>query len=201
MNPAAARASAQVPIRTGGPRRIGGDKNSVAESVSFWHYQAMTGNSRRIAGWREWVGLAGLGVESIKAKLDTGARTSAIHAFDVESYSRDGEQRVRLFIHPVQKDDTLKIACDERVADIRTVSNPGGRREKRFIIRTDLRLGGDVWPIDLSLTDRDEMGFRLLIGRTAMEGRLMVDPDHSFQLGKKKRSKKAKKRKTAKAEG
>jgi hypothetical protein len=149
----------------------------------------MEENSRRIAGWREWVGLTGLGVESIKAKLDTGARTSAIHAFDVESYRRDGDLRVRFFIHPLQKDDTLKVACDEKVADIRTVGNPGGRREKRFIIRTGLRLGDEAWPVDLSLTDRDEMGFRLLIGRTAMHGRLLVDPDHSFRLGKNKRSK------------
>jgi hypothetical protein len=153
----------------------------------------MKQDSRRTAGWREWVGLDGLGVESIKAKLDTGARTSAIHAFDVESYRRDGERRVRFFIHPLQRDDTVKIACDEKVADIRTVSNPGGRREKRYIIRTELSLGGEVWPIDLSLTDRDEMGFRLLIGRTAMQGRLLIDPDHSFRLGKEKRSRKAKK--------
>ena len=153
-------------------------------------------NSRRIAGWREWVGLTGLGVESIKAKLDTGARTSAIHAFDVESYKRDGERRVRFFIHPLQKDDKLAVACDEAVADIRTVSNPGGRREKRYIIRTELSLGGEAWPIELSLTDRDEMGFRLLIGRTAMQGRLLIDPDHSFLLGKEKRSRKVKKTKS-----
>jgi hypothetical protein len=149
----------------------------------------MKENSRRIAGWREWVGLRGLGVDSIKAKLDTGARTSAIHAFDVESYKRDGETRVRFFVYPAQKDDTVKVACDEKVVDIRTVSNPGGRREKRYIIRTDLILGGEAWPIDLSLTDRDEMGFRLLIGRTAMQGRLLVDPDQSFRLGKKMKSK------------
>ena len=73
------------------------------------------------------------------------------------------------------------------VADIRAVTNPGGRREKRYIIRTDLSIGGETWPIDLSLTDRDEMGFRLLIGRTAMHGRLLVDPDRSFRLGKQKR--------------
>ena len=148
----------------------------------------MEENSRRTAGWREWVGLDGLGVDSIKAKMDTGARTSAIHAFGVESYRRNGELRVRFSIHPVQNDDTVKVACDEKVADIRTVSNPGGRRERRYIIRTDLSMGGDVWPIELSLTDRDEMGFRLLIGRTAMQGRLLVDPDHSFRLGKKQRA-------------
>lgn len=148
----------------------------------------MKQDSRRTAGWREWVGLRGLGVERIKAKLDTGARTSAIHAFNVESFSRDGERWVRFFVHPLQKDDAAEIACEARVADIRAVSNPGGRREKRYIIRTDLSLGGETWPIELSLTDRDEMGFRMLIGRTAMEGKLLVDPDHSFRLGKSTRS-------------
>jgi hypothetical protein len=149
----------------------------------------MNQESRRTAGWREWVGLKALGVEAIKAKLDTGARTSAIHAFDVEAYERDGERRVRFSIHPIQKDDTVSIACDEKLVDIRAVSNPGRRSEKRYIIRTELSLGGESWPIDLSLTDRDEMGFRLLIGRTAMHGRLLVDPERSFRLGKKKRSK------------
>ncbi len=147
----------------------------------------MATDNRRTAGWREWVGLDSLGVPRIKAKLDTGARTSAIHAFDVESFERDGQRWVRFSIHPLQKDDSTAIVCEEPVADIRTVSNPGRRRERRYIIRTDLSLGGETWPIDLSLTDRDEMGFRLLIGRTAMHGRLLVDPERSFRLGKAKR--------------
>jgi hypothetical protein len=149
----------------------------------------MKRNSRRTAGWREWVGLDGLGVNRIKAKLDTGARTSAIHAFDVESFSRDGERWVRFSIHPLQKNDNVAIACEERVADIRTVSNPGSRRERRYIIRTELSVGGESWPIDLSLTNRDEMGFRMLIGRTAMSGKLLVDPDHSYRVGKARRKK------------
>lgn len=149
----------------------------------------MKRNSRRTAGWREWVGLQALGVNRIKAKLDTGARTSALHAFNVESFSRDGERWVRFFIHPMQKDDSVEFACEEKVADIRVVTNPGGRREKRFIIRTDLSVGGEIWPIDLSLTDRDEMGFRMLIGRTAMSGKLLVDPDRSYCLGKARRKK------------
>lgn len=160
----------------------------VADDRPFWQYRSMKQNSRRTAGWREWVGLERLGVLRIKAKLDTGARTSAIHAFDVDSFSRDGERWVRFSIHPLQKNDAVAIACEEKVADIRTVTNPGGRREKRYIIRTDLTLGGETWPIDLSLTDRDEMGFRLLIGRTAMHGKLLVDPDRSYRLGKQKMS-------------
>jgi hypothetical protein len=150
---------------------------------------------KRAAGWREWVSLPSIGVGSIKAKLDTGARTSALHAFNIETYWSDGELWARFFVHPYQKNDAREIACDARIEDIRIVSNPGGRRQRRLVIRTDVRLGDETWPIDLSLTDRDEMGFRLLIGRTAMHGNLIVDPDHSYMLGKRKRKKKKRKKK------
>jgi len=152
---------------------------------------------KRAAGWREWVSLPSIGVASIKAKLDTGARTSALHAFNIETYWSDGELWARFFVHPYQENDVREIACDARIEDIRTVTNPGGRRQRRLVIRTDIHLGGETWPIDLSLTDRDEMGFRLLIGRTAMHGNLIVDPDHSYVLGKR-RWKKKKKKKTKK---
>ena len=150
---------------------------------------------KRAAGWREWVSLPSIGVGSIKAKLDTGARTSALHAFNIETYWSDGELWARFFVHPYQKNDAREIACDARIEDIRIVSNPGGRRQRRLVIRTDVRLGDETWPIDLSLTDRDEMGFRLLIGRTAMHGNLIVYPDHSYLLGKRKRKKKKRKKK------
>jgi len=150
----------------------------------------MSIDGRRIAGWREWVGLPALGVTQIKAKLDTGARTSALHAFDMETFWRDEELWVRFSVHPFQRDDKKVIACESAVVGIRTVTNPGGRRQKRLLIRTDMMLGDETWPIDLSLTDRDEMGFRLLIGRTAMHGNLIVDPDRSYRVGKRKRTKK-----------
>ncbi|MBI2977846.1 MAG: ATP-dependent zinc protease [Rhodospirillales bacterium] len=150
---------------------------------------------KRAAGWREWVSLPSIGVGSIKAKLDTGARTSALHAFNIETYWSNGELWARFFVHPYQENDAKEIACDARIEDIRIVSNPGGRRQRRLVIRTDIRLGDETWLIDLSLTDRDEMGFRLLIGRTAMHGNLIVDPDHSYLLGKRKRKKKKKKKK------
>lgn len=150
---------------------------------------------KRAAGWREWVSLPSIGVGSIKAKLDTGARTSALHAFNIETYWSNGELWARFFVHPYQENDAKEIACDARIEDIRIVSNPGGRRQRRLVIRTDIRLGDETWPIDLSLTDRDEMGFRLLIGRTAMHGNLIVDPDHSYLLGKRRRKKKKRKKK------
>jgi len=158
----------------------------------------MTIDEKRIAGWREWVGLPALGVGQIKAKLDTGARTSALHAFNKETFWRDEELWVRFFVHPFQKDDKKVIACESAVEGIRTVTNPGGRRQKRLVIRADITLGGETWPIDLSLTDRDEMGFRLLIGRTAMHRKLIIDPDRSYRLGKRRRVKrKANKKKAA----
>jgi len=152
----------------------------------------MTIDRRRITGWREWVGLPALGVTQIKAKLDTGARTSALHAFDMETFWRDEELWVRFSVHPFQRDDKKVIACESAVEGIRTVTNPGGRRQKRLLIRTDITLGDETWPMDLSLTDRDEMGFRLLIGRTAMHRNLIVDPDRSYRVGKRKRTKKKK---------
>lgn len=154
----------------------------------------MEKKQKRAAGWREWVGLPSIGVESIKAKLDTGARTSALHAFNIKTYWSKGELWAKFFVHPFQVDDSREIACRARIEDIRTVSNPGGRRQRRLVIRTEIRLGDETWPIDLSLTDRDEMGFRLLIGRTAMHRHLIVDPDRSYLLGKRKRAKKKKKK-------
>lgn len=134
-----------------------------------------------IVGWREWVGLPLLGVSHIKAKLDTGARTSSLHAFDVEAFTRDGEKWIRFAVHPMQRDDSLVVPCEAPLLDQRYVTNSGGKREKRYVIETVLRIGGGQWPIELALTNRDEMGFRMLIGRTAMLRRLVVDPARSFR--------------------
>jgi len=136
------------------------------------------------------VGLPALGVKQVKAKLDTGARTSALHAFNMETFWRDEELWVRFSVHPFQRNDKYVIACESAVEGIRTVTNPGGRRQKRLVINTEITLGGETWPIPLSLTDRDEMGFRLLIGRTAMHRNLVIDPDRSYLLGKRLRVKK-----------
>jgi len=141
--------------------------------------------ARKMAvGWREWVALPALGIQAIKAKFDTGARTSALHAFEVETYAIDGEEWVRFTIQPLQRSSAARRHCLAKVVDRRWVTNPGGRREKRLIIATNVRLGDEEWPIEINLTDRDEMGFRFLIGRTAMHGRLVIDPVGSYRLGK-----------------
>jgi len=133
-----------------------------------------------VIGWREWVELPALGIGRIKAKIDTGARTSAIHAFDIEVSQKAGQDWVRFAIHPYQKNDTEIHTCTCPVRDIRVITNSGGTREKRVVIETQLTIGDLSWPIEMTLTNRDEMGFRMLLGRTAMKGRFLVDPGRSF---------------------
>lgn len=140
---------------------------------------------KHIAGWREWLALPDLGVAEIKAKLDTGARTSALHAFDVLPYENNGDLWVRFSIHPLQKNDQVAHLCDAQVIDERMVTNSGGGVETRYFIETAVKLGDETWPIEISLTNRDEMGFRMLLGRTAMKDRLLVDASGSYKLSKR----------------
>ena len=134
-------------------------------------------------GWREWVRLTDLGVAAIKAKIDTGARTSALHAFAIEPFRRAGNLWVRFEVHPIQRSSAVKIKCEARAVDERAVRNSGGGVERRYIIETRLMLGERVWPIELALTNRDQMGFRMLLGRTALEGRALIEPGRSFIAG------------------
>ncbi|QJB58342.1 ATP-dependent zinc protease [Pseudodesulfovibrio sp. zrk46] len=138
-----------------------------------------------IIGWREWVGLPDLCVPAIKAKIDTGAKTSAIHAFDITPYSEGGVEYVSFSIHPLQGNDKVSIPCTAPLIDRRKVTNSGGQSQKRFVIGTTLQIAGRTWPIELTLTNRDHMKFRMLLGRNAMTGRLIVDPHLSMQAGSK----------------
>jgi len=131
-------------------------------------------------GWREWVGLPDLGIARIKAKIDTGARTSALHAFELQSFKERGSPHVRFRIHPKQYRTDIEMTCEARVIDQRVVADSGGHREERYVIETPIKLAGQTWPIEMTLTARDDMRFRMLLGRTAMSGRILVDPSRSY---------------------
>jgi len=139
---------------------------------------------RKILGWREWVALPELGLPAIKAKVDTGALTSALHAFLIEPYSRDGRDMVRFLIHPVQRNLDFSVECHCPVYDFREVADSGGHREMRYVIQSKISLAGACWPIELTLTNRDTMRFRMLLGRRAMIDRFVVDPAASYVSGK-----------------
>jgi hypothetical protein len=138
-------------------------------------------------GWREWVLLPDLGLPEIKAKIDTGARTSCLHAFSVEPFIKDGKQWVRFGIHPHQDDTETEVFSEAEVIDKRMISDSGGHKEERYVIATEVELANQRWPIEITLTNRDTMLFRMLLGRTAMANRIIVDPGKSFLFGKAKK--------------
>lgn len=140
-----------------------------------------------VIGWREWVGFPDLGIPQIKAKVDTGARTSCLHAFLVEPFERDGAPWVRFDIHPNQRSNSEVLSCEAPVLDQRLVRDSGGHEELRYVIETTVSIGECVHTVEVTLTDRDSMKFRVLLGRTAMAGQYIVNPDKSYLRGKKKR--------------
>ncbi len=141
--------------------------------------------SKTTLGWREWLALPDLGIPAVKAKVDTGARTSTLHAFFVEPFEEDGRPKVRFYLHPLQKRQDVELACVADIIDRRLVSDSGGHRELRYIIKTPIKLGGNTVEAEITLTDRDAMRFRMLLGRTALAGRFVVDPALSYLAGPK----------------
>ena len=140
-----------------------------------------------IIGWREWAVLPRLGIPALKVKVDTGARTSALHVFQLDTYIEAGQPRVRFAIHPLRKNKDIVIECDAEVIDQRLVRDSGGHSEQRVVILTPIRLGTREWPIEITLTNREDMLFRMLLGRTALAGQLIVDPALSYVYGRKLR--------------
>ncbi|SJZ69726.1 Ribosomal protein S6 modification protein [Vibrio cincinnatiensis] len=142
----------------------------------------ITMNEKIIVGWREILSLPGLGIEKIKAKIDTGARTSCLHAFKMETFHKEEALWVRFWIHPLQNNSDKIAVCEAKVIDERIVRDSGGHEESRYVIESEISLGGQTWPIEITLTNRENMVFRMLLGRTAMHHRIMVDPTQSFLI-------------------
>ena len=158
-------------------------------SPALKSYQSMP-----VIGWREWVSLPGLGVESIKAKVDTGARTSSLHAFDMREIVRDGVTYVEFVIHPEQRVASPAITAELPLVARRRVRDSGGKVEFRPVVETGIKLLGQTWLIELTLTRPDAMGFRMLLGRQAIRGRFVVNPGGSFHAGKRTRKKRSSQR-------
>ncbi|MFY7758590.1 MAG: RimK/LysX family protein, partial [Flavobacterium stagni] len=136
-----------------------------------------------ILGSEEWCGFPGLGLPSIKARVDSGAKTSALHAINIMPFQKEGETWVKFDINPIQKNQKTIIHCEAKLVDKRIVKSSSGYREQRFVIQTELKIGEDSWIAEVTLTNRDSMGFRMLLGREAMSGRILVDPEQKYLLG------------------
>lgn len=140
-------------------------------------------NTKMVAGSEEWVSLPALGLPMIKVRVDSGAKTSALHAVNITPFQRNGETWVSFDVFPIQFDGKRIVHCEAPVVDIRIIKSSTGNRENRYVIKTPVKLNEEVWEIEVSLTNRDSMGYRMLLGREAMRGKMLVDPESSFLFG------------------
>lgn len=133
-------------------------------------------------GWREWIGMPELGIDRIKVKVDTGARTSSLHAYDMEIYRRGKKKYVRFSLHPIQRNNKVSVPCRTALLEERQIRSSNGARELRPVIETTIEVAGKSWPIEVTLTSRDNMGFRMLLGREAIRRRCIVDAGRSYLM-------------------
>ena len=142
-----------------------------------------------IIGWREWVGLPALGIEQIKVKVDTGARSSSLHALGLREFERDGEKWVRFQVHPNQRNNDKTVEVEAKILEHRYVRSSSGKASRRPVIVTEIELLGITWSAELTLASRTNMGFRMLLGREAFRQRFLVDAGNSYYGGKPKNKK------------
>lgn len=143
-----------------------------------------------VIGWREWVGLPDFGIKSIKVKVDTGARSSSLHVFDLHRFERAEKTWVSFKIHPTQRKSDRTVEAEAEVLEFRNVRSSNGKSASRPVIITQVELLGKSCPVELTLASRDNMGFRMLLGREAFRGRFLVDAGNSYYGGKPLRKKK-----------
>lgn len=143
-----------------------------------------TKSEKHLIGWREWLALPDLGIPGVKAKIDTGARSSALHTHDYEVFQKDGGEFVRFHLHPLVKNDNVELTCEAPLLGYRKVKDSGGHSQTRPFIRTRALVGNIAWDIDISLTNRENMKFRMLLGRAALAKLFAVDPSSGYLLGK-----------------
>ncbi len=139
--------------------------------------------SKKVIGSEEWCSFPELGVPAIKARVDSGAKTSSIHAFNIQPFRRGKQSWVSFEIHPIQNNRRTVIRCERPIVDKRVVKSSSGLSETRYVVCATIKLGDDLWDIELTLANRDSMGFRMLLGREAMQDRLIVDPSEKCILG------------------
>lgn len=136
-------------------------------------------------GWREWITLPDLGDAEILAKVDTGAKTCALHTFYIDEFEKEDEMWIRFGLHPNRHSDKRALHCESRVKEKRDVTDSGGHTENRYVIETTIGVGEDRFPAEVTLTNRDNMKYRFLLGRNAIRRRFVVDPARSYRLGKR----------------
>ncbi|MGB2065470.1 MAG: ATP-dependent zinc protease, partial [Marinomonas gallaica] len=140
-------------------------------------------DQKSVIGNAEWCTFPSLNIPAIKARVDSGAKTSSLHAVNIQSFQRAGQLWVTFEVHPIQESRKVVVYCEAEVVDQRVIKSSSGDREKRYVIQVPLQLGERTWEVELTLTDRDSMGYRMLLGREAMNGRLLVDPQVSCIFG------------------
>jgi ribosomal protein S6--L-glutamate ligase len=145
----------------------------------------MPHQSKMIIGSEEWCAFSALKIPAVKARVDSGAKTSSLHAYNIQPFEQDGKEFVRFEVHPLQNNRSVSVVCEAELVARRHVKSSIGEKEQRHVIRTTVTMGSDSWEIEVTLTNRDSMGYRMLLGREAMRGRMLVDPEASFVTGER----------------